>query len=51
MNAITPILNENSGFFSRFADHVVSCFSTFTFLDALDIVLLGFFFFFAFSFI
>lgn len=51
MNAITPILNENSGFFSRFADHVVSCFSTFTFLDALDIVLLGFFFFFAFRFI
>lgn len=51
MDILTVLLNENSGFFSKFASHFAACFSSFTPWDALDIVLLGLFFFFAFRFI
>lgn len=51
MNIISPLLNENTGFFNKFSAHFVECFASFTFMDAIDIFLLGLFFFFAFRFI
>ena len=50
-NIITPLLKETTGFFNTFAEHFAACFSAFTFMDAIDIFLLGLFFFFAFRFI
>ena len=51
MSIFSPMLNENTGFFGKFGEHFVECFSSFTFVNAIDIILLGLFFFFAFRFI
>lgn len=50
-NIITPLLKETTGFFNTFAEHFAACFSGFSFMDVIDIFLLGLFFFFAFRFI
>jgi len=51
MNIIHTLSNDSSGFFGKFAELFVECFSSFGFSDILDIILLGLFFFFAFRFI
>lgn len=51
MNIIRVLSNESASLLGKFGDYFVQCFSNFTFTDAIDIVLLGLFFFFAFRFI
>ena len=51
MNIFSLLLNETGGFSGKFGSQLAQCFLNFSLLDALDIILLGLFFFFAFRFI
>ena len=51
MNILRILSNDNTAFLGKFKEHVFQCFSNFTVTDALDIFLLGLFFFFALKFI
>jgi len=51
MNAINVLLNKSDSIFSNFGEVFKECFKEFSPTDALDIFLLGIFFFFAFRFI
>ena len=51
MSTICALSNENAGFLNKFGEHFIACFSNFYIKDAIDIILLGLFFFFAFRFV
>ncbi len=51
MNIVSLLLNKSNGFWGKFGSYFLECFDSFTLMDALDIVLLGLFFFLAFRFI